>query len=97
LGLGVTYSSGSGGQEIELESKGDKTKLEVLGSPYLQLAGGVNYTADGGFVFMATTGYAILLRDHNTVYASGSTEAYDDVVPLYDGGLIVSVAFGYAF
>jgi hypothetical protein len=97
LGAGVTYSAGSGGQEIELESKGEKTKLEVFGSPYLQLAGGVNYTSEGGFVFMATTGYAILLRERNTKYVSGSTDAYADIEPLYEGGLIVSVAFGYAF
>lgn len=93
----MTYSAGSAGQELELESKGEKTKLEVFGSPYLQLAGGVNYTSDNGFVFMATTGYAILLREHNTKYVSGSIEAYDDFQPLYEGGLVVSVAFGYAF
>lgn len=97
LGAGVTYSAGSAGQEIELESRGEKTKLEVFGSPYLQLAGGVNYTSASGFVFMATTGYAILLRERNTKYVSGSTDAYDDLEPLYEGGLILSVAFGYAF
>jgi hypothetical protein len=97
LGAGVTYSAGSGGQEIEVESQGEKAKIEVFGSPYLQLVGGVNYTSNGGFVFMATTGYAILLRESNAKYVSGSTEAYKDIEPLLDGGLVLSVAFGYAF
>jgi hypothetical protein len=57
----------------------------------------VNYTGTEGFVFTATTGYSFLLKDHNTTYVSGSTDAYKDVKAVYDGGLIVSVAFGYAF
>lgn len=96
-GVGITYSAGTGGQDIELESKGDKAKLEILESPYLQLAAGVNYTGDEGFVFTATTGYAHLLRKENTRFVSGSLEAYNDVEGIYEGGLIVSVAFGYAF
>ncbi len=96
-GVGFTYSSGSGGQEIKLESQGDEATLEVLGSPYLQLAAGVNYTGKEGFVFTATTGYALLLRKNNTVFVDGSPEAYDDIKPIYDGGPILSVAFGYAF
>jgi hypothetical protein len=97
LGAGISYASGSGGQDIELESKGEKAKLEVLSSPFLQFAGGVNYTGREGFVFTATTGYSLLLRDHNTEFLSGSPDAYEDVKVLYDGGLILSVAFGYAF
>jgi hypothetical protein len=97
LGAGVSYAGGSGGQAIEVESKGEKTKLEVRPSPFLQIAGGVNYTGSEGFVFMATTGYSILLDSPNTRYASGSRDAFNDVKVIYRGGLILSVAFGYAF
>jgi hypothetical protein len=97
LGGGLSYASGTGGRSIEIQSKGEKTKLEVLPSPFLQIAGGVNYTGNEGFMFMATTGYAILLDRPNTRYVNGSLNAYNDVKAIYDGGLIVSVAFGYAF
>ena len=96
LGVGLTYSGGSGGEEIELESQGEKVKLEVLPSPYVQFVGGVNYTGTEGFVFMGTLGYAYLTQS-NTRYRSGSTDAYDDVKPVYGGGTVISVAFGYAF
>lgn len=97
LGAGVSFASGTGGQEFEAESGGEKAKLEVLSSPFLQFAGGVNYTGSEGFVFTATTGYSLLLKKENTRYVSGSRDAYDDLQAIYEGGLIVSVAFGYAF
>jgi hypothetical protein len=94
---GFSYASGTSGQDIEISSKGEKTKLRVYKSPFLQLGAGVNYTGTEGFVFTATTGYSFLLRDHNTFHVDGSPTAYNDVKALYDGGVIVSVAFGYAF
>ena len=97
LGAGFSYAGGSGDEPIEVESKGEKTKLKVLPSPFLQIAGGVNYTGTEGFVFMATTGYAILLDSPNTRYFSESRDAYNDVKVIYRGGLVLSVAFGYAF
>ncbi len=97
LGAGLSYATGLGTSDVELESRGDKAKLRVLPSTFFQIAGGVNYTGREGFVFTATTGYSILLRDHNTTFSSGSFEAYEDVKPIYGGGLILSVAFGYAF
>jgi hypothetical protein len=102
FGAGMSYAGGSGDQPFEVESKGQKTKIEVLPSPFLQLAGGVNYTGTEGFVFMATTGYSVLLDRPNTRYAGDpldqdAFEAYKDVRTIYRGGLILSVAFGYAF
>lgn len=97
LGAGVSYATGLGDQDVELESKGEKAKLRVLPSPFAQFAVGANYTGREGFVFTATTGYSLLLRDHNTSFQSGSAETYDDTKIIYDGGLILSVAFGYAF
>lgn len=97
VGAGVSLASGTADQDIELESRGEKAKLRILSSPFLQIAAGVNYTGREGFVFTATTGYSLLLKDHNTVFVSGSPDAYNDVKVIYDGGLILSVAFGYAF
>jgi hypothetical protein len=97
LGGGLTYSGGTNGDTVKVESKGEQTELQVLESSYAQLAGGVNYTGTEGFVFMATTGYSWLLNRPNTRYVSGSTDTYNDVKGLYRGGVIVSLAFGYAF
>jgi hypothetical protein len=96
LGAGLTYSGGSDGKSLEIQSKGEKAQMEFLDSGFVQLAGGINYTGSEGFVFMATTGYALLLRN-NTRFVSGDRTVYNDVKSLYRGGVIVSVAFGYAF
>lgn len=98
LGAGFSFAGGYGKEAIDFESKGEKAKARVLSSPFLQLAGGVNYTGREGFMFTATTGYSILLRKGgNTRFESGSREAYDDIKEIFGGGAIVSVAFGYAF
>jgi hypothetical protein len=98
LGAGVSYATGFDDRAIESEGKSGKVKLLVEQSPFLQFAGGVNYTGTDGFVFTATTGYSLLLKKGgNTSYVSGSKDSYDEVKPLFGGGLIVSVAFGYAF
>ena len=97
LGGGAAFASGFGDQAIDAQSGTEKAKIKVLASPFAQVAGGVNYTGTEGFSFTATTGYSFLLKDHNTTFVSGSPQAYADVKPIYDGGLILSVAFGYAF
>jgi hypothetical protein len=97
LAAGLSYATGLGDQDVEAASKGEKAKLRILPSPFLQIGAGVNYTGNEGFVFTATTGYSVLLREENTTYTSGSRQAYDDAKAIYDGGLILSVAFGYAF
>ena len=94
---GFSYAGGTAGQDTDITSKGEKATYRVYKSPFLQVGAGVNYTGTEGFVFMATAGYSLLLRDHNTFFVEGSRSAYEDVKPLYDGGIIVSVAFGYAF
>jgi hypothetical protein len=97
LGLGMSYATGFGDRPIEAEGKGEKFEIVVEPSPFAQIGGGVNYTGREGFVFTATTGYSILLKDSNTRFISGSKSAYDDLAVIYEGGLILSVAFGYAF
>jgi len=49
-----------------------------------------------GVFISATTGYALLLQK-NTRFVSGDLAAYNDQKGLFKGGLILSVAFGYAF
>jgi hypothetical protein len=97
VAAGMSYAAGTGGQEIKSESRGEEARYKVLGSPFAQFGGGVNYTGSEGFVFMATTGYSILLRDENAEFVSGSVDAYEDIQAIFEGGLILSVAFGYAF
>jgi hypothetical protein len=96
IGAGFLYAVGSGGTAVNVETQGDSARVEILGSPYAQLIAGVNYTGDQGFMFMATTGYAILLRD-NTRFVSGSPGVHDDVRALVGSGLVASAAIGYAF
>jgi hypothetical protein len=97
LGGGMAYASGFADQELDAQYGVDKAKMKVKASPFAQLAGGVNYTGTEGFVFTAAAGYSFLLRDKNTEYVSGSVDAYNGVKGIYGGGIIVSVAFGYAF
>lgn len=97
LGAGAAFASGYGDQAIDAQYGTDKAKMKVAPSPFAQVAGGVNYTGTEGFVFTAAAGYSFLLKDKNTTYVSGSTDAYNYVKGIYDGGIILSVAFGYAF
>lgn len=96
FGAGFSYAGGSN-KPIEFRDQGESCHLKVLPSPFFQLAAGVNYTGREGFVFMATTGYSLLLDKPNTRYVDGSSDVYDRFKVIYRGGLIVSVAFGYAF
>jgi hypothetical protein len=97
VGVGFSYAGGSNGQKVQIQSKTEKANIKVYKSPFLQLGAGVNYTGKEGFVFTATTGYSILLRDHNTTYVDGSIDAFNEQKDALASGLIVSVAFGYAF
>ena len=96
VGAGVLSEVGSGGEAVNVTTQGDSARVEILESPYVQLVAGVNYTGDQGLMFMATTGYAILLQD-NTRFVSGSADVYEDVRTLVGSGLVASVAMGYAF
>jgi hypothetical protein len=94
--FGATYSPPSQ-EPIEFPVRGETITLDLLPSGYVHLAAGVNYTGNEGFVFMATTGAALRVAS-NTRYVSGDYELYkSDVRPVYRGGVIISLAFGYAF
>jgi hypothetical protein len=96
LGVGILYGIGSGRRPVEVKTEDDIATLRYVGAPHLQAVGGVNYTSQTGFVFMAMTGYAILLRS-NTVYVSGSEKLYRDTKSIVGSGIVLSVAFGHSF
>jgi len=98
VGAGLLYGLGSGGEEVEVQgSQGEgKATAEILGSPYLQLVTGANYTSDGGFMFHATAGYAVLLKS-NVRYVAGSPVTFETIKSATGSGIVLSVAFGYAF
>lgn len=95
VGLGILYEGGATGARA-YKTRGESAMVKITGSPYAQLVGGLNYTGSDGFTFMATCGYAVLLKD-NAKYVSGSRTTYDDVRRLVAGGPVVAAAFGYAF
>lgn len=95
VGLGILYEGGASGARA-YRTRGDSAMVKITGSPYAQLVGGLSFTGADGFSFMATCGYAVLLKD-NARYVSGSRTTYDDVRRLVAGGPVVAAAFGYAF
>jgi hypothetical protein len=97
LTAGMSYAGGSGDQVNKYESRGEKAEYKVLGSPFAQFGVGANYTGTEGFAFTAMTGYSVLLKKENAEQVSGSVDAFNEIRPVFHGGLIVSVAFGYAF
>jgi hypothetical protein len=98
VGAGFLYGSGTDNKGIEVESNGNKARARILPSPYLQVVAGINYTpGNGGFTFMATAGYALLLRHKNVEYVSGSTTAYKDFRDICGSGIVLGASVGYAF
>lgn len=95
VGLGILYEGGAP-RARAYRTRGESAMVKITGSPYAQLVGGLSYTGADGFTFMATCGYAVLLKD-NAKYVSGSRTTYDDVRRLVAGGPVVAAAFGYAF
>jgi len=98
FGVGLLYGLGSGGEPVEVAGQnGEGAAIaEILGSPYVQAVTGANYTSDGGFVFHATAGYAFLLKN-NVRYISGSPVTFESIKSATGSGIVLSVAFGYAF
>lgn len=96
VGVGYLFGSGTGGETVDVESDGDEASFRIYHSHYVQGVFGVNYTGTGGFAFMATAGYAWLLRE-NFKYVSGSDDLLDNVRPQMHGGVVVATSFGWAF
>ncbi|MFC1643153.1 hypothetical protein ACFL5O_10805 [Myxococcota bacterium] len=96
FGVGVLYSIGSGGEDVETKVNKESVTLRILGTPYIQSVVGVNYTGQSRFVSTVTAGYAFRLRD-NVRFVSGSRDAFDTIRPFFGSGLVVAASLGYAF
>lgn len=98
---GFLYGFGSNGQAIEYENTntGNSFTYTVSASPYAQLAFGIEFLSNKGFIIKALTGYAILVGDINYQIVNGqpTTEEYDAMDLVYGSGISMEVSIGYAF
>lgn len=96
---GFMYGLGLGDAELEINSNGSNFYYTVGPSPYGQIAGGIEYLSDGGFLIMANIGYAILLNDGNYEITHG-TPTVDDLSVMdvmLGSGVVLEFTIGYAF
>jgi hypothetical protein len=98
---GFLYGFGSNGQAVEYENinTGNTFTYTVSASPYAQLAFGIEYLSDKGFIIKALTGYAILTTTENYQIVSGypTSEEYDAMDIVLGSGISMEVSIGYAF
>lgn len=96
---GFNYGMGFGDTELEIDTDGTKYKYKVSSSPYVQIAGGIEYMRDNGFLFSANLGYAILLTGSNYEITNGNPSSNNikamDI--LFGSGIVMEVTIGYAF
>ncbi len=96
---GFMYGLGFGDTEIEINSDGTYFKYKVSSSPYVQIAGGIEYLKKNGFLIKADIGYAILLTESNFEITDGF--ASNDQIQVLDtmlgSGFVMEVSIGYAF
>jgi len=100
LGAGFIYASGTLGGEAELDNKdGTIVHMKLKSSPFLQLVGGIEYIAEGGFMFMANIGYAKLLIEDNVEIISGTPDdTMETIIDIaYRSGITITLNFGYSF
>jgi hypothetical protein len=97
VGAGFLYGTGTGGHEVELKLHGDKTRVRILPSPFLQGVVGLDYVSERGFTFTAALGWAQLLRQGNVVLVSGPPLRKAERAALAGSGPVVSVAVGRSF
>lgn len=95
LAAGGLAATGIDDAKVRLHS--DSSRIRVRPSSFLQFATGVNYTGNGGFTFMSTIGYALLLRDDNVVLRSGHPLSKSERAELAGSGLLFALSMGYAF
>lgn len=96
---GLMYGLGSGDAEIEYNANGNNFYYTVGPSPFAQIAGGIEFLSDKGFLFMANIGYAILLNDGNYEITRGTPTAEEltamDIT--FGSGIVIEFTLGYAF
>jgi len=98
LGVGVMYGLGTGSAKVESTVDGNTVGLKVKPSTYLQFVGGAEYCGTSGFTFLATLGYAHLLKDNVEITQGTPTEEQKDgFKTAFGSGLEVGLTLGYAF
>ena len=86
LGVGFLYAAGLNGRQT------DRTFTYTVGpSPFLQVAGGLEYQSRAGLNLMFAVGYAHLLRENLTVLSGAPTSLQ------IGSGPVASGSIGYAF
>lgn len=99
VGAGITVGWGTGGKSITSgASEGNEYDLKLGPMPYLQLVGGLDFTAGGGFTLIATAGYAVLLANNATITRGTPTSTQTEALNiLYGSGIVLGAALGYTF
>lgn len=96
--IGFMYGTGSS-LELEYDQNNNKFNYMVESSPFLQIAGGVEYMSNGGFLVRGNMGYAILLKETNYKITQGVPTA--DELRAMDialgSGIVIEFSIGYAF
>lgn len=97
---GIMYGLGYGDTELDYEYDGSyKYSYTIGASPFAQIAVGIERISNGGFLFSANIGYAILLTDSNYEITKGNPTA--DELQAMDialgSGIVIEFSIGYAF
>jgi hypothetical protein len=98
VAAGFMYGTGIPNYEFSMDYNGNEVVFTIGPSPFLQLTGGIDYVAPGGFFLMANLGYAILLKD-NIDYTYGvPTPDTEQIIRIaYQSGVAIEVSIGYIF
>ncbi|GEM_PF-777463 len=96
---GFMYGMGSGDYEYDYEYDGSyKFSYSIGASPFAQIAGGIEYMKNNGFMFSANLGWAILLTDSNYEITKGNPTS-DELRAMdiaISSGFVLEFSIGYA-
>ena len=98
---GFIYGLGFGDTEIDFENQntGNQYSYTVSSSPFAQIAGGIEYMSNNGFLISANIGYAILLKESNYEITKGhpSNDELNAMDIMFGSGIVIEFSIGYAF
>jgi len=98
VSAGFMYGTGSS-LEIDYDQNNNQFSYIVEPSPFIQIAGGVEYMANGGFLIRGNLGWAILLKQSNYRITKGVPTA-DELTAMdiaLGSGIVIEFSIGYAF
>ena len=99
VGAGIDVGWGTGNRVATLgTTEGNEYDLKLGPMPYLQMVGGLDFTAGGGFTLIATAGYSVLLSNNAVVTRGAPTSTQVEGLNLiYGSGIVLGIALGYTF